>query len=267
MEAFHFHRYKYSFNNWVRNQLLEIGSRKSIMSGDRIIAVSGFVEGYLLRSIRIHPSRIRRIYHGRDETFGHKGEIIHDSSLVADLGIHGDFILTCGSLLPYRRCEDVIAAFSRIEPIVQRELTLVIAGSGADRHYARVLEKAVEESNAADHIRKVGHVSTEAMKALYRCCRLCVIATEVEACPNIAIEAMEAGCVTVASDSPPLPEIFAGAVVHFPSRDFSALTEAMQRCLTDENLRKELSAQARNRAKDFSWNRCARETYSALVDW
>jgi glycosyltransferase involved in cell wall biosynthesis len=267
MEPFHFHDYKYSCNNWVRNRLLKFGSRRAIAGAERVIAVSGFVEDYLHLGIGIHPSRIRRIYHGRDDSFGPEGDASRDAALITGLGIHGDFILTCGSLLPYRRCEDVIAAFGRIEPTVRRELLLVIAGSGTDRNYAGILERAIATSSAAERIRLVGHVSTEAMQALYRCCRLCVIASEVEACPNIAIEAMASGCVTAASDSPPLPEMFAGATAHFPSRDLSALATTMQRCLTDEKLRQDLSERAQFRARDFSWDLSARETCSALVDW
>jgi glycosyltransferase involved in cell wall biosynthesis len=61
--------------------------------------------------------------------------------------------------------------------------------------------------------------------------------------------------------------MFAGATAHFPSRDLSALATTMQRCLTDEKLRQDLSERAQFRARDFSWDLSARETCSALVDW
>jgi glycosyltransferase involved in cell wall biosynthesis len=228
MDPFHFHRYEYDFNLRIRNHLLKFASRRSLSTADRVMAISGYVENYMLQILGIHPSRVRRIYHGSDKSFGPGGEASRDAALIAGLNIFGDFILTVGSLFPYRRCEDVIAAFGHMEPTIRGGLTLVVAGSGTDRHYSRVLERAIAASGVADRVRLVGHVSPETMQALYRCCGLCVIASEVEACPNIAIEAMEAGCVTVASDS---------------------------------------SGRARTRARDFSWDRCARETYSALVDW
>jgi len=267
MDPFHFHRYEYDFKLRIRNHLLKFESRRSLSTADRVIAISRYVEYYLVQFLGIHPSKVRLIYNGSDKSFGPRGQVSRDAALIAELNIFGDFILTVGSLFPYRRCEDVIAAFGRIEPTIRRDLTLVIAGSGTDWHYSRVLDRAIAASGVADRVRLVGHVSPEAMQALYRCCRLCVIASEVEACPNIAIEAMEAGCVTVASDSPPLPEIFDGGATHFPSRDIPTLAETMQRCLSDEKLRQELSERSRTRAQDFSWDRCACETYSALVDW
>jgi glycosyltransferase involved in cell wall biosynthesis len=266
MEPFYYHDYKYNLSSRIRNYLLRHGSWRSIAQADRVIAVSKFVENYLHHTMRIHPSRIRRIYHGSDESFGPIGDLSSDIKLLNSIGIHGDFILTCGSLLPYRRCEDVIAAFSRIETHVKNGLTLVIVGTGTEQ-YERLLKRKIVESGVSDRTRILGFVSPEFMKSLYRCCRICVVASEVEACPTIAIEAIEAGCVIVASDTPPLIEILDGAAAFFPSRKIPALVESMRRCLSDVKFRKELSGRSRIRALDFSWDRCARETYSALVDW
>jgi len=267
MEPFYFGRYRYGANRWVRNYLLGFDSRRSLAGADRVIAVSGFAEDFLLQSMRISPTRVYRIYHGCDVSSSPDDNTTHDGELLAGLGISGDFILTCGSLLPYRRCEDVIRAFGRLDPAKRGRLSLVIAGSGSDQRYSRLLRREIAASGVAGRILQTGHVPREIMQALYRRCQACVIASEVEACPNIAIEAMGHGCVIVASDSPPLPEMFAGAAAHFPSRDITALAGIIQRGLTDRDLRLRLSERARSRAQDFSWEKCARETYSALVNW
>ena len=113
----------------------------------------------------------------------------------------------------------------------------------------------------------VGHVSWEMMRALYQCCKVCVIASEIEACPNIAIEAMTSGCVIVASDQPPLPEMFNDSAVYFRSRNVADLADKMQLALLDANLREQLQTLALRRSQGFSWRTCAAKTFQALVQW
>jgi alpha-1,3-rhamnosyl/mannosyltransferase len=144
---------------------------------------------------------------------------------------------------------------------------LVIAGSGTDSRYGKLIRQQIASSRYSHRIFAVGHVSREKMLALYRRCSLCVIATEVEACPTIAIEAMSSGCVILSSNQPPLPEIFAGCSMEFRTRDIADLAAKIRQCMYDDALRKTLKELALKRAQDFSWSKCAVETYRALVDW
>lgn len=267
MEPFHYHQYKYELKEQLRNAMLKVSTQRSLRKANRIIAVSQYAESHLTNVLGIPKERIRTVYHGRNPYFANRANATCDTILLNALGIGNNFILTCGSLLPYRRCEDVIHAFS-CRPSEQREdCQLVIAGSGNDRRYRKLIDEAILSSGCANKIVVLGHVNQEIMAALYRCCSLCVIASEVEACPNIAIEAMTSGAVIVASDSPPLPEIFAGAALHFQSRNKSALVEAMTKAINDEKLRIELQQLALKRAQYFSWQHCAEETFRALTEW
>ena len=151
--------------------------------------------------------------------------------------------------------------------IITATVGLVIAGSGNDKRYGRILAKSVAESGVERQIYMTGHVSKEIMQALYRRCRLFITASEIEACPNIAIESLACGCVVIAADQPPLPEIYAGAAQHFAARDVIAIAGCIHRCIQDEDYRSKLSAKALARAAGFSWIRCAQETYDALVNW
>ena len=105
------------------------------------------------------------------------------------------------------------------------------------------------------------------MISLYRRCLVCIIATEIEACPNIAIEAMSSGCTIISSDRPPLSEIFAGSSLVFTSRDVEGLSQHISACLSDDKLRTEMGKRALERSLAFSWQKCAEETYAALTEW
>lgn len=267
MEPFLFGRYGYSWKTALRNRLLARGSRQSLRRADRIIAVSGFARDHLVDKLGIAPERIRTVYHGRTKALAACGDAERDRLLLAELGVEGRFVLTCGSLLPYRRCEDIVRAFDKIAPSLPNGMQLIIAGAGTDRRYGELVRETIVNATAHSSIRLAGHVAWDKMKALYRQCDVCVIATEIEACPNIAIEAMTAGCAIIANDKPPLPEIFDNAYQRYRARDISHLAEVMEQVVSDEGLRGTLKIRSLKRAGQFSWDKCADETYAALTDW
>ena len=267
MEPFLFEQYRYSWNTALRNRLLDRYSRLSLRRANRIIAVSDFAADFLAKGLNITTERIYKVYHGRSEVFANVGVPEQDRSLLAKLGVNGRFFLTCGSLLPYRRCEDVIRAFDVIARELPGDMQLVIAGAGTDQRYGEFVRETIAKASARSQILLVGHVAWDKMKALYRGCDACVIATEIEACPNIAIEAMTAGCAIIANDKPPLPEMFDNASYCYRARDITQLAEGMKRVSRDEQLRETLRARSLNRAGRFSWATCADQTYAALTDW
>jgi alpha-1,3-rhamnosyl/mannosyltransferase len=68
---------------------------------------------------------------------------------------------------------------------------------------------------------------------------------------------MACGAPVVCSGASSLPEVVGDAAILFDPRDVHALTAAMSRVLTDETLRRGLSAQGLARAKRFTWERTA----------
>lgn len=266
MEPFNCRGYRYDFRQWLRNRFLAYLSKRSLCKADRVIAVSEYAQNHLTEVFGIAPQRIRQIYHGRNTMFA-PGDQVEDWKLLDQVGVKPGFILTCGSLLPYRRCEDVINAYAHMSRNLSDKAQLVVAGSGTDQSYKRLIETTRERSSREDGILLLGHVSQPIMAALYRQSRLCVIASEIEACPNIAIEAMTSGAVIVASDRAPLPEMFSGSALHYRARDINELSDAMVTALEWDNVRQNLKQSALSRAEDFSWKFCAHSTYDALVTW
>ena len=260
MEPFLHGKYKYSLKNRLRNIFLGRFSGNSLIRSDSVIAVSKFARRYCIDELGISESKISLIYHGRDESFLPE-RMPSDGQHLERLGIDKPYIFTCGSILPYRKCERVIESFTKT--VNRDEICLVIAGSGTDRYYSSLLEKLIEEHEGID-IRWLGGVPIDTMKVLYRNAGLFITATEIEACPNIAIEAMASGCNVIASESPPLPELFDDCALYF-ERGSSAESIA---ALIDSawNSGGSMRDRALNRAKYFDWVKCSNQTYNALIN-
>ena len=104
------------------------------------------------------------------------------------------------------------------------------------------------------------------MRWCFENARAFVMTSRVEACPNIALEAMVAGAVIVSADNPPLPEIFDDAAL-FTYASGSASTLAQRIAAVDAlsaDARATAMARSKARARSFDWARTADRTIEVL---
>ncbi len=89
--------------------------------------------------------------------------------------------------------------------------------------------------------------------------------SRIEACPNIALEAMSHGCLCLSADNPPLPEFFREAAFYYQAQQADSLVAAIIAAinLTPEENEK-LRARARARAQEFTWENTAEQTIREL---
>ncbi len=264
MEPFFSRNYPYSPGSRLRNEVLRLQTIRTLRRAEATIAVSEFAGSYATTRLGVDASRVTRIYHGRNESFS-PAPGRDDAEQLSRLRIVRPYVFTCGSLLPYRRVEDVLRAFEPFAQTVGDDAQLVIAGSGSDRRYGRLIQAAISASGKQHLIRNLGQVDNEVMQVLYRQSRLFVTATEVEACPNIAIEAMSSGCAIVAAGSPALKELLGEGAAYFAPREHGQLGSQMASLWRDTAGRARLAAGALKRSAGFSWAHCGARTGELLA--
>jgi len=236
--------------------------RKAIEKSKRIVAVSQFVKECLTRELGIARERVGVVYHGT--------ELNASEPTQQPAGIPGDwtghFAFTAGLIYPYRGLEDLVVAWSQMRGR-RRIVPLVIAGKvgqGMSRYYTELL-RSVEQRGLQEWIRFVGVLSRREMAWCYENCSAFVMTSRVEACPNIALEAMAQGCVCVAADNPPLPEFFADAALYYPPGNSASLSERIGSVLSwTPNERSKASGRALARASAFTWDECCAKTVQEL---
>jgi glycosyltransferase involved in cell wall biosynthesis len=75
------------------------------------------------------------------------------------------------------------------------------------------------------------------------------------------LEAFAAGCPAVLSNTSSLPEVGGDAAVYFDPRSMDEIRTSVEKVVSSPNLRMELAEKGRERLEEFSWERCASETY------
>ena len=76
------------------------------------------------------------------------------------------------------------------------------------------------------------------------------------------LEAMECGCPVLCAKSSSMPEVAGDAASYFDASDPSAIADAMLKIVASPEQRQELIRKGRDRVRQFSWERCAQQTFS-----
>jgi glycosyltransferase involved in cell wall biosynthesis len=104
------------------------------------------------------------------------------------------------------------------------------------------------------------------MPLLYRGARLLIFPSLFEGFGLPLLEAMASDCPVVCSNATSIPEVVGDAALLFDPHDPEAIADAIHQVLTDEELRRRLIQAGRERCRQFSWERTARETLKVLEE-
>jgi len=239
-------------------------AKRATKGAARVIAISRFVSDFFVKRWEIPKEKIGLVYHGVDNKSakdGSKPNIIPDSR-------NDKFIFTAGSIRPARGLEDILCAMKYLGSQGMDGSKLVIAGSAAPQMvcYQKKIKNWIEIHSLSSKVCWTGGLNEKEMVWCYQNCGLFIMTSRVEACPNMALEAMSHGCICIAADNPPLPEIFGDAAIFYPPKDGEALAGVIKTVFGwDDNQQKAMSKKAKKRAADFSWDICAEKTIEVLA--
>jgi glycosyltransferase involved in cell wall biosynthesis len=215
----------------------------------RLIAVSDATRSDLLRFYRIPKERVTVVHHGVEQTFS-RLDRSHTES----------YLLCVSTLHPHKNLPRLIRAYGR----KKRGFRLILAGLRG--FHAETIERQIEEMGLRDSVQITGWVPREELYSLYARARAFVYPSMFEGFGMPVLEAMAAGIPVACSDIPPLREVAGDAALYFDPLNEDAIASAIERVMTDASLRERLATAGRERARPFTWERCAEQTLKVLCD-
>ncbi|MDB5238799.1 MAG: hypothetical protein JWO00_134 [Candidatus Parcubacteria bacterium] len=145
----------------------------------------------------------------------------------------------------------------------QFDIPLVIAGSGAPAHLAK-MSKLIKHYKLEDDVKLLGWVDQDAKEAFFRNTLIGVTPSRYETFSLATLEMMSYAIPIVAFDIPGLSWTGHDTMIKVPSFDAAALADAILSLLRNEDERAKLALNSRAFTKENSWDASA-EKYRAFI--
>jgi glycosyltransferase involved in cell wall biosynthesis len=226
----------------------------SILFSKKAIVVShyarkAFSEGFF----SLFKNRFIVVNHGISEIFSPPKEEINRE----------EFLLAVSDIYIQKNLKNLIIGFKKLKKN-HPYLILKIAGRPIDHDHYQDLKKVIYDNKLDKDVQFLGSVKTDELVRLYQSCSIFVFPSTIETFGNPLVEAMACGAPIACSNTTAIPEVVGDAAVFFKPSSVTSITKVINQLLNDYELRQNLSQKALKRAKEFSWQKAAKETIAVI---
>jgi len=224
---------------------------------DKVITISHHSKKDICEYLNMPESKISVTHLATDHRFRPlPDEFI--APILAKHNLHQPYILYVGSIEPRKNLIRLLEAYAELNKKLPH-YRLVIVGA---RNYwkSSPVAETVEQLQIQDKVFFTGYISDEDLPAVYNGADLFCFPSLYEGFGLPVLEAMACGTPVVTSNTSSLPEVAGDAALLVDPYQVEEITTAMQTVLEDAALALELKEKGLKRAKQFTWEKTARET-------
>ena len=233
---------------------------KALQGADRVIAVSHSVRRHLVDYDSSLANKTDVVHHGVDCSLGVDSDataIFLKEHLNVEAG--AQFFLNVGAVQTRKNIAGIVMA---MQPL--RDSVLVLAG--ADGYGAEEIRSLIRREGMQDRVRFLGHVGHDVLSALYSSASALVFPSFEEAFGLPILEAMSYGLPVITSNVAGMPEVAGDAAILVDPHSTEEIRDAMRRIAEDKSLASDMADKGRRRAAQFTWDRCAEQTWAVYEE-
>lgn len=246
-------------------KMLDLSLKKSVNRADLIITVSEFSKQEILSFFPQCARKIEVVYNGVDlNVFRPMSDQVMIEKVKRKYNIEGEFLLYLGTIEPRKNIERLLEAYSLIKKKLRDYPKLVLAGGKGwlDSGIFRTLEKL----KLKDNVVFSGYVSDEDVPVLMNAARAFLFPSIYEGFGMPPLEAMACGVPVLTASVASLPEVVGDAAVLVDPFSVDSISSGMEKIISDEKLRTQLSQKGKERAQLFSWEIVTEKLYKIYED-
>jgi len=254
------------FGRWslmrLKMQLLRHSQGRSFRRADGLIFLTSYAESVVTRALGGVPCFTALIPHGIEKRFLHPPRL--QRSLIECTADNPFRVLYVSILMPYKHQLEAARAASLLRAEgIPIELRFIGAPWGDYGHQFKALLDELDPEH--EFLLWSGAEPFESLHGFYKRSDAFVFASSCENLPNILIEAMAAGLPIASSGRGPMPEVLGDAGVYFDPEVPASIAKALRDLAMDPSLRSKLALSAWHKAKAYSWERCAKDTFEFIA--
>ncbi len=232
----------------------------------KIITVSEFTKSEILDVYpKTRAEKVKVIHNGYNNSLY---RVITDKDKTAAVlekyGLEAPYFLYAGRIEKKKNIPALIEALAILRedrPDIKEKMVLIgDASFGYDE-----VKYVIAEFNLDQDVIMPGWVDEEDMPYIFNGAKAFIFPSKHEGFGIPILQAMACGVPTAVSDIPVFKEVAQDATLYFNHNDKQAIANALARLGSDDALLSELRTKGLERVKNFSWEKCARETLAEIL--
>jgi glycosyltransferase involved in cell wall biosynthesis len=145
-------------------------------------------------------------------------------------------------------------------------LKLILVGGGETAELKRFKQSLAKWDPQSEFVELHPFVDHKKIPTYLAQADVFVFASSCENMPNTLLEAMAAGLPIACSDRGPMPELLKDGGLYFDPEKAETICSTLEQLICNSSQREELARRAKKLSNAYSWERCARETFSFLSE-
>lgn len=239
-----------NFKNWL--------FKNKIMSASHIITISEYSKQDLIHLFNIPEEKISVTSLGMNQSFYQRISEEDKYNTLLKHGLEKDFFLFVGTLQPRKNLESALAAHSLLSPELRKRHPFVIVGNSGWANAALFEKISADEEKG--YVRWLKYLMFDEVKALLQSALALVYVSLYEGFGLPIVEAFASQCPVITSNVTSIPEVAGDAAIQVSPKNIEEISDAMNKLIESLELRNELIQKGLARAKQFSWENCAKQT-------
>ena len=246
----------------LRYRLLHRSQSSTFLRAQGVIFLSNYARNTVKATLAGEIKNEAGIPHGVDNRFFHQP---HQQRDISEYSFHNPFRILYVSIINfYKHQWNVAKAISKLR---KNGLPLEIDFVGPAYPPAlRRLKTIISNLDpAGEYIHYRGPVPYEQLHEIYHKADAFIFASSCENLPNILLEAMASGLPIACSNRGPMPEVLGDSGVYFDPEKPGEIADSLSKLILNLDLRSSFAQGAYDRATQYSWTRCANQTFQFLA--
>jgi glycosyltransferase involved in cell wall biosynthesis len=239
---------------------LRLTVRRSARKAAQVVALSEHARSDILDTYGLKPEKVSVIPLAPPPHFGPVTDQAELQRVRQTYDIDSDYILSVGSIQPRKNLSRLIAAYSslrRARP--EGKLPKLVLVGKCAWLYDELL-RTIKELEVCNSVILTGYVPEADLPALYSGALCFVYPSYFEGFGLPPLEAMKCGAAVIVGNRTSLPEVVGDAGMLVDPFNVDDIALAIDKVISDSNLRSHLRVKGLERAQLFDWRETARQT-------
>ncbi len=230
---------------------------------DKIIAISAQTKNDLIYYFNIEPSKIEVVYQTLNKLFLERVSSELKATIRTKLNLPEKFLLSVGTI-EKRKNQLAILKALKAENI---KMPIVLAGRPS-KGLAEI-ENYISASGMQDQVILLHETTDKELQGIYQMAEIMIYPSFFEGFGLPVIEAQASQCPVITSNISSLPEAGGEGAIYIDPNSVTEIGQAIQRLLSNEDLRKDLIAKGLKNIERFSEKSVAKnlmDVYSSILN-